>query len=200
MDLRKIDKEIGELQEQFDEFSDTFARQSEKSNGYKVRYKNILERLGKAIVGREGKEKISKIEEERAILDNEFDRFSAAWPEIEKKILQLELELQKKKELRNHIIGDLAVVWLRQEAEIYDKNAEATIMCIKRLIVGYRLLMDCGAQDVYRQTIGPAFKFLPHVRLPIIKGFNATNYNSNTQFQAGRKIFDQVIQEIERGV
>ena len=59
------------------------------------------------------------------------------------------------------------------------------------IVVGYK-------REEVQAHLGPGYHYLPHVRLPILKDFNVTDFQSKASLHGGQELRQSVFNEIVR--
>jgi hypothetical protein len=80
---------------------------------------------------------------------------------------------------------ELASEWLKKQVDSYDQAAKELLNRRSRLLACYDLLREKNCPKVYQDGLGDAFRFIPGVKIPIIKGFSQQKFLERGQGTPG---------------
>lgn len=94
----------------------------------------------------------------------------------------------------------LGAEWLRRGVEIYEQHLTGLLDSLKRLLAAGTLLREARADSTYAETLGEAYRFLPHTRLFRIRSFERNGKGEAwVDFGYSGRMIEEVRGEIEKG-
>lgn len=112
---------------------------------------------------------------------------------------ELQAQLQDARDRERKIFAGNAEPVIRDLAGNFDSQARALIETTKKLLAVHRHLRDRNMGTTFAQTIGPATDVLGIMRIPILEGFNLTEYNRGGRFSYNQELVDTMLRRIEEG-
>lgn len=194
--FQQAEKDIGhlktEIQRQGNRESEALERISEAAKATQELSRELEKVL---VVGDEAKARkvqseIDKLQTKVIALD------SSLVAGLEKELIALNKQLAEVRTEKDRVFSKLAAQWLQAEAGRYDSVARETIQHLRRLLCVHNFLRDVGYGETYANTLGSGSHYLPHVKLPVLKDFNVTNFQDKAGLHSGREASDKIFNEI----
>ena len=204
----KVDliKRFKELQSEIDALEKAIEVNAARKADLEKQIKDLDEQISelrgdlKAALVKGNQAKVKTLEDQ--IRDFEFTektRFELLSQGLDEKEQGLEIDLVDARKRQNEVFAELIRGLLTKEVKLFDKAAGELILRRKRLLGFQQLLRQVGMGNVYRETIGPVFEYMPAWKIPVCKDFSKTKYLTESQNQVTYDLLKKLRQEIMDG-
>lgn len=194
MKYQKAEEKVVALEAEIDRNRNRRGEAIERMNEASRSLEESREKLKAALVGEDQKRAIALQEQISELKDKVLLHDQLLVAGLDDQHEQLQKDLEEVKAAREKAIAKACRLWLAKEVGQYDQAAKAVRERIQRLQVAFHILRDIGAQDVYREALGPAWRHLNKSRVLPAKDFNVINFTSGIRWT--NPVFDAVKSEI----
>lgn len=137
-----------------------------------------------------------KLESQLDNISQETRRDKALVDALKGKIPELEKNLLIARQKRNELFNNLAVSWLSREVDKFDESALRVNVAKKRLLAAFDLLRKSDGSEIYRNTVGEGFSFIPSMKVLPLKNFDRNTLMASEGLSLA--VIDEVFTEITK--